>query len=80
MDKVKKLQIFSITGVILFLPYIIIQFLRLFEIYEFNLFSSLVILLLFAVGAIIAFVSNIMLIEERRKEKEKSLRKANLES
>ncbi len=73
MDKIKKLLIIGIIGIILLFPNLMLSLLRVLEIYEFNLVTSLGILLFSVIGGIITVVSTILLNEERRKEKEKSM-------
>jgi hypothetical protein len=70
MDRNTKVRIVGIIGLIMLFPNLIMWVLRVLEIYESNLASSLVILLLFVVGSLMAFISTIMVREERRKERE----------
>jgi hypothetical protein len=54
MVRINKIRIVGIIGLIMLFPNLIMWVLRVLEIYEFNLASSLVILLLFVVGSLMA--------------------------
>ena len=73
MDRTKKIRIVGIIGLIMLIPNLIMWVLRVLEIYEFDLASTLVIALLFAAGSLMGFISSIMEREEKRKEREKSM-------